>query len=110
MAALSGGVVTEVPETQYASLGEDRIAYQVFGQGDVDVLHVPGGGGCIDLSWDYPPTPISSIGSASGHGSSPSIGVEQEHRIPPPVRRSRAGNSGQTMPGPCSMRLALNGP
>ena len=48
-------VVTEVPETEYATLGEDRIAHQVFGQGDVDVLHVPGGGGCIDLFWDYPP-------------------------------------------------------
>src|SRR3974390_191869 len=43
-----------VPETKYAALGEDRIAYQVFGQGDVDLLWVPASGDCIDLRWDWP--------------------------------------------------------
>jgi class 3 adenylate cyclase len=55
MAALRGGVVSEVPETQYASLGEDRIAYQVFGEGEVDLLWVPASGDCIDLRWHWPP-------------------------------------------------------
>jgi class 3 adenylate cyclase/alpha-beta hydrolase superfamily lysophospholipase len=45
----------QIPETQYATLGEDRIAYQVFGQGKVDLLYVPVSGDCIDLRWDYPP-------------------------------------------------------
>jgi len=46
--------VTEVPGTKYAVLGDDRIAYQVFGQGDVDLLWVPSSGDCIDLRWDWP--------------------------------------------------------
>jgi class 3 adenylate cyclase/alpha-beta hydrolase superfamily lysophospholipase len=37
-------------------LGEDRVAYQVFGEGGVDVLWVPASGdGPIDLRWDWPP-------------------------------------------------------
>jgi class 3 adenylate cyclase len=47
--------VSEIPETQYATLGDDRIAYQVFGDGDVDFLWVPPSGDCIDLRWDWPP-------------------------------------------------------
>jgi hypothetical protein len=33
--------VKKVPETRYAALGDDVIAYQVFGKGDVDLLYVP---------------------------------------------------------------------
>jgi len=44
-----------VPETRYASLGDDRIAYQVFGEGDVDVLYVSATGDPIDLRWDWRP-------------------------------------------------------
>jgi pimeloyl-ACP methyl ester carboxylesterase len=36
-------------------LGEDRIAYQVFGEGDVDVLYVPPLGDAIDMIWYWPP-------------------------------------------------------
>jgi class 3 adenylate cyclase/alpha-beta hydrolase superfamily lysophospholipase len=43
-----------IPETRFALLGDDRIAYQVFGEGDVDVLLVPASGDCIDLRWDWP--------------------------------------------------------
>jgi class 3 adenylate cyclase len=46
--------VIEVPETHYATLGEDRIAYQVFGEGEVDLLWVPASGDCIDLRWAWP--------------------------------------------------------
>ena len=45
----------QIPETQYATFGEDRIAYQVFGDGEVDLLYVPASGDCIDLRWDLPP-------------------------------------------------------
>jgi class 3 adenylate cyclase/pimeloyl-ACP methyl ester carboxylesterase len=45
----------QVPKTVFATLGDDRIAYQVFGQGPADVLWVPAAGDCIDLRWDYPP-------------------------------------------------------
>jgi class 3 adenylate cyclase len=43
------------PETKYAQLGEDRIAYQVFGEGKIDLLLVPGSSDCIELRWDYAP-------------------------------------------------------
>jgi class 3 adenylate cyclase len=43
-----------VPETRYVKVGDDRIAYQVFGEGDVDLLVVGAVGECIDLNWDCP--------------------------------------------------------
>jgi pimeloyl-ACP methyl ester carboxylesterase len=48
------GVVTRVPETRYATSGQDRIAYQVFGEGEDDLLWVPPSGDCIDLRWVWP--------------------------------------------------------
>jgi class 3 adenylate cyclase/pimeloyl-ACP methyl ester carboxylesterase len=47
--------VINVPETHYATLGDDFIAYQVFGDGDVDLLFVPASGDCIELRWDWAP-------------------------------------------------------
>jgi class 3 adenylate cyclase/alpha-beta hydrolase superfamily lysophospholipase len=44
-----------VPKTQFATLGNDRIAYQIFGQGPADLLWVPASGDCIDLRWEFPP-------------------------------------------------------
>jgi class 3 adenylate cyclase len=44
----------EVPETRFASFGEDRIAYQVLGGGPVDLVLCPSSGDCIDLAWDWP--------------------------------------------------------
>jgi class 3 adenylate cyclase len=44
----------EVPEARFASLGEDRIAYQVFGAGNVDLLVTSATGDPIDLRWDLP--------------------------------------------------------
>lgn len=44
----------QVPKTQYATLGDDRIAYQVFGEGDVDLIYLPGLGDGIELRWDWP--------------------------------------------------------
>jgi class 3 adenylate cyclase len=49
------GVGSEVPETRFAWLGEDRIAYQVFGEGDIDLLYTSSTGDAIDLRWDWPP-------------------------------------------------------
>ncbi len=44
----------EIPETHFATLGDDRIAYQVFGEGDVDLLYVSATGDPIELRWDWP--------------------------------------------------------
>jgi class 3 adenylate cyclase len=54
----SGGQAgaVEVPETRFARIGEDRIAYQVFGEGPPDLLFVAGGViETVDLRWEWPP-------------------------------------------------------
>ena len=45
----------DVPETRFAQVGEDRVAYQVFGAGPPDVVYMHGIGDTIDLRWDWPP-------------------------------------------------------
>jgi pimeloyl-ACP methyl ester carboxylesterase len=47
--------VAEVPPTKFAKLGDDRIAYQVVGDGPLDLLWVPGVGDALDIRWDYAP-------------------------------------------------------
>jgi class 3 adenylate cyclase len=42
------------PETKYVMSGETSIAYQVFGQGDQDLLYVPGIISHIESQWDDP--------------------------------------------------------
>jgi pimeloyl-ACP methyl ester carboxylesterase len=44
----------QTPETRYATFGDDRIAYQVFGDGDLDLIFAPVIGDGIDLRWDWP--------------------------------------------------------
>jgi class 3 adenylate cyclase len=41
----------EAPRTRYVPLGELRIAYQVVGDGPIDLLYVPGGLSHLDLIW-----------------------------------------------------------
>jgi class 3 adenylate cyclase len=41
-------------ETKYAWLGDDRIAYQVLGQGPPDLVMTHGGYGHLDLVWEDP--------------------------------------------------------
>jgi pimeloyl-ACP methyl ester carboxylesterase len=48
-------VVVEVPETRFAYVGEDRVAYQVFGEGPPDVVYMAGVAETIDLRWEWPP-------------------------------------------------------
>jgi DNA-binding SARP family transcriptional activator/pimeloyl-ACP methyl ester carboxylesterase/class 3 adenylate cyclase len=51
-----GGPGREVPETRYAVNGELRIAYQVVGAGEPDIVFVPGLISHLDLWWDEPIT------------------------------------------------------
>src|SRR5713226_4998027 len=44
----------EIPETKYAKRGQDRIAYQVLGDGPVDIVQCSGSGFPIDTQWEYP--------------------------------------------------------
>src|SRR3954471_10428594 len=45
----------ERPETRYAKSGDVHIAYQVFGEGDLDVVLVPGYTSHVELVWDHEP-------------------------------------------------------
>jgi class 3 adenylate cyclase len=54
-AGIRDAVVVEVPETRFAYVGEDRVAYQVFGEGPPDVVYMSGATEPIDLRWDWPP-------------------------------------------------------
>jgi class 3 adenylate cyclase len=42
------------PETKYAWLGGDRIAYQVLGHGPPDLVMTRGGYGNLDIAWEDP--------------------------------------------------------
>jgi class 3 adenylate cyclase len=45
----------DAPETQYAQSGELNIAYQVVGEGDFDLVYVPGWVSNVEHMWTYPP-------------------------------------------------------
>lgn len=42
------------PETLFVAIGEDRIAYQVLGEGPVDLVVANGSVGHVDLKWEEP--------------------------------------------------------
>jgi pimeloyl-ACP methyl ester carboxylesterase len=42
------------PETTYAWLGQDRVAYQVFGQGPPDLVMTGASLGHLDIAWEDP--------------------------------------------------------
>lgn len=44
----------DVPEVRYARSGVVNIAYQVVGDGPVDLLYVPGWISHLDLYWEEP--------------------------------------------------------
>ena len=46
----------EAPETRYAAVGDADVAYQVVGDGPVDLLYCYGLGSHVELSWDIPAT------------------------------------------------------
>jgi class 3 adenylate cyclase len=43
------------PETQFVWSGEDRVAFQVFGEGDIDLLFASASGDAMDMRWYWPP-------------------------------------------------------
>ena len=45
-----------VPEKRYTKSGEVRIAYQVFGEGPIDLVWIPGFVSNVEFTWDYEPT------------------------------------------------------
>jgi pimeloyl-ACP methyl ester carboxylesterase len=45
----------DVPETRYAKSGEVSIAYQVFGDGPLDLVYVPSGFHHLEFAWEVDP-------------------------------------------------------
>ena len=45
----------QVPATHYARSGDVNIAYQIVGEGPVDVVYVPGFLSHVEWSWEHPP-------------------------------------------------------
>ena len=43
------------PITQYTNVGDAQIAYQVIGEGPIDLVSAQGFGSNIEIYWDYPP-------------------------------------------------------
>jgi pimeloyl-ACP methyl ester carboxylesterase len=44
----------ERPDTRYAQSGEIHVAYQVFGDGPVDLVFVPGFISNVEMAWHQP--------------------------------------------------------
>ncbi len=51
--------MTQPPRTRYALSGDAHIAYQVFGEGDLDLVFVPGFVSNIEHYWEMPVVPRS---------------------------------------------------
>jgi len=50
----SGGELTLQPKTEYARSGDLHIAYQVVGEGPLDLVYVPGWVSHVELAWEEP--------------------------------------------------------
>ena len=48
--------VVEVPETRYAKSGGVSIAYQVVGDGPIDLVFIPGFVSNVEYYWEMPAT------------------------------------------------------
>ena len=47
-------VVVRRPETRFVSVGRDRVAFQVVGEGPSDVLFLKGWAASVDAIWEHP--------------------------------------------------------
>jgi pimeloyl-ACP methyl ester carboxylesterase len=48
-------LTVDQPETKYTKSGDVHIAYQVFGEGDLDLVLVPGYTSHVELQWEHEP-------------------------------------------------------
>jgi class 3 adenylate cyclase/predicted alpha/beta hydrolase len=47
-------IVVDRPETRYARSGDVHIAYQVFGDGPIDLVFIPGAFSHVEIAWENP--------------------------------------------------------
>jgi class 3 adenylate cyclase len=100
------------PETRYARSGDVHVAYQVFGEGDVDLVVVNGYLAHLDLVWEHPPAArfLEGLGSFARvinfdrRGSGLSDPVAE-----PPTLEERMDDVRAVMDAAGSQRAALMG-
>ncbi len=102
------------PRTQYASSDDVHIAYQVFGEGDLDLVVVQGLVSHIDLFWDWPPYArfMEQLGSFARVITFDKRGVGLSDRVPPddlPSLEERMDDVRAVMDAAGSERAALFG-
>jgi class 3 adenylate cyclase len=49
-----GGMARDWPATRYVAVGDADVAYQIIGNGPIDLLYCSGLGGHVELMWDMP--------------------------------------------------------
>jgi len=123
-------VPIEVPDTRYAPLGDASIAYQVFGDGPLDVLLVPNWVAHLEAMWEIPgiAATMERIASFSrvitydllGTGMSDPISMDRMPTMEDRVAESKAvleavaagpvGIIGYYMGGPIAMLSAASYP
>ena len=85
------GAAAARPETSYAKSGDVHIAYQVFGEGDVDVVMVNGYTTHVELVWEHEPIARALEGPAPSRESSTSTAGARVSQTPSQSpRRSRS--------------------
>src|SRR5260370_16701720 len=95
------------PETRYARSGDVRIAYQVIGNGPIDLVFVPGFLSNLEVHWEDPGYTVTcSSGSALLHGSSSSTNVAPASATGSTTAICRTSKPGWTMFPPSWMRPA----
>ena len=60
--------MSDAPEVRYASSGEVEIAYEVLGDGPVDVVWVAGSITHLGVLWEHPATGTSASSWRRSHG------------------------------------------
>ena len=56
-------MTTSRPETLYAKSGEIHIAYQVFGEGPLELIIIPGAWSHVEMGWEQSATMLERFGS-----------------------------------------------
>jgi hypothetical protein len=65
----------EMPETRYAKSGDVHIAYQVLGDGPIDLVYVPGFASHVEYQWEDPACARGLLRLACAPSVSAPIGV-----------------------------------
>ena len=81
------------PETRYAKSGDVNIAYQVVGDGPIDLVFVPGWVSHVELFWEEPTLArfLERLASFSRLILFDKRGTGLSDRVPTSCRRSSSG-------------------